>query len=115
MVRVKGGTPCTLWGLQVWLRRGRRTVHAPSPLWVTSNRRAQPCGVLLGVPGVGGSSSAYRPTPALACLTVSSTTAGEETEKALQAAAGAGPGAGRARVSWHSWGAALLFLGVSLS
>lgn len=26
-----------------------------------------------------------------------------------------GPGAGRARVSWHSWGAALLFLGVSLS
>lgn len=35
-----------------------------------------------------------RPIPPLACLTVSSTTAGEDTEKALQAAAGAGPGAG---------------------
>lgn len=37
-----------------------------------------------------------RPTLPLACLTVSSTTAGEDTEKALQAAAGAGPGAGSA-------------------
>ena len=37
-----------------------------------------------------------RPAPPLACLTVSSTTAGEDTEKALQAAAGAGPGAGSA-------------------
>lgn len=34
--------------------------------------------------------------PPLACLTVSSTTAGEDTEKALQEAAGAGPGAGSA-------------------
>jgi len=39
----------------------------------------------------------HRPIPPLACLTVSSTTAGEDTEKALQAAAGAGPGAGSAR------------------
>lgn len=36
------------------------------------------------------------PAPLLACFTVSSTTAGEDTEKALQAAAGAGPGAGSA-------------------
>ena len=37
-----------------------------------------------------------RPAPPLACFTVSSTTAGEDTEKALQAAAGVGPGAGSA-------------------
>ena len=94
MVRVKGGTPCTLWGLQVWLRRGRRTVHAPSPLWVTSNRRAQPCGVLLGVPGVGGSSSAYRPTPALA-----------PRPRAGLGDSG-GPGGPAARLALHSFAAA---------
>lgn len=43
---------------------------------------------------VTGEGRAWDPTPALACLTVSTTTAGEDTEKALQAAAGAGPGTG---------------------
>lgn len=36
------------------------------------------------------------PTPPLACLTVSSTTAGEDTEKALQVAMGTWPGVGSA-------------------
>lgn len=35
-----------------------------------------------------------RPIPPLAFLTVSSTTAGEDTEKALQEVDGAGPGVG---------------------
>lgn len=52
---------------------------------------------------VGGGRGLGRPSwgpapaaPPLACLTVSNTTAGEDTEKALQEAAGAGPGAGSA-------------------
>lgn len=41
-----------------------------------------------------GTSSVYS---ALACLMVSNTTAGEDTEKALQVVSGAGPGAGSAK------------------
>lgn len=49
-----------------------------------------------GAVGVTSPGPRPRAAPPLACLTVSNTTAGEDNEKALQAAAGAGPGAGSA-------------------
>ena len=53
MVRVKGGfTPHPV-GTSGLATRGRRTAHAPSPLWMTSNRGAQLGRVLVGVPGFG--------------------------------------------------------------
>lgn len=68
-------------------------------------RAALGAGLSLGREAGGGRGEGYAqpgtPPPdqtvlLLACLTVSNTTAGDDREKALQVAAGAGPGAGSA-------------------